>query len=253
VAVNPVTVRQTTIRASHAPIVVQSTTDLINRVAVNLSLLSLGFEMTPNLMKFAASVAIIFLAVTASAQLTVDATGPIRERRRAPGGARGGGIGRKLPIRVALKTNGSPQDENGKTLVTFTVTNSGKDDFEIPISPHPRDFEPSSAAVSYKVRCMALLITVGKPPGTIVPGALLYGNRRLPGTIVALKSGASIHVIARVALPPPNSTNSVVVASVILNNETLEIVKGHDFSEMQEIGSARSSEYTAQSLIEPAD
>ena len=66
------------------------------------------------------------LAVTALGQLTVDATGPIRGRKREAIQGHGGGVGRKLPLKVAIWTTGSPPDENGKTLVEFVLTNSGR-------------------------------------------------------------------------------------------------------------------------------
>jgi hypothetical protein len=195
----------------------------------------------------------LFFATVALGQLTVDATGPIRERHREATSGRGGSVGRKLPLQVAIETTGAPPDENGKTVVDFILTNTGKNDLTLPISPHPRDLQPSDPKARYTVRCLGLRMSSGKAPWTIFPGgADLYGRDSIPGTLITLAPGESIRVLTRVALPrnsAPNSGAGVFVAGAILNGETIKIVNGQTVSDMQEIGSAGSSEYTPEALF----
>jgi hypothetical protein len=199
------------------------------------------------------SASVILLAIAALGQLTVDATGPIRERRREAGIGQGGGFGRKLPLQVAMKTPGTPPDENGKTVVEFILTNTGKNDLTLPISPHPGDLEPSDPKANYTVQCLGLRITSGKGSGTILPGgADLCGRNAFPGTLIALAPGESIRVLTRVALPHisiPGPGARVFVADAILNRETIKIVNGQTVSDMQEIGLASSPEYTPEDLF----
>jgi|SRR5271166_3826877 len=200
--------------------------------------------------------AIVFLTIAASGQLAVDATGPIRQRHRDAGAGHGGGVGHKLPLHVAIESHGVPAGENSRTLVEFIITNSGKEDLPVPVSPHPGDFEPTDPKTGYTVRCMGLRITSGKAPGTILPGgADLYGSQKLPGTLLVLAPGESIHVFTRVALPSFRALQleAVFVADVILNDETIRSVDGRDFSDMREIGSASSEEYTSQRLLTSHD
>jgi hypothetical protein len=75
-------------------------------------------------------------------QLTVDATGPIRNRTREATQASGSGVGRKLPLQVAIRISVSAPDASGRTLVEFTLTNSGVKALTLPISPHSADLEP---------------------------------------------------------------------------------------------------------------
>jgi hypothetical protein len=96
----------------------------------------------------------------ASAQLTIDASGPIHERHKRASSGSASSIGFKLPVQVAVRTNGAPPDEKeGRTVVEFAVTNVGKNDLAIPISPHPGDFEPEGSNVSYRVKTLELFLT----------------------------------------------------------------------------------------------
>jgi hypothetical protein len=192
------------------------------------------------------------LAVTALGQLTVDATGPIRGRKREAIQGHGGGVGRKLPLKVAIWTTGSPPDENGKTLVEFVLTNSGTSDLALPVSPHPGDLEPSDPKAVYTVMTLGLRISLSEKPGTFPGGADLYGSAAFPGTLVNLAPGDSIRVLTRVALPEGGDAApgaETFDASASLVNQTLKTVNGQIVSDSQEVGFARSPEYTPQSLL----
>jgi hypothetical protein len=206
-----------------------------------------------NLLLLSASV--IFLITSTLGQLTVDATGPIRESQREEasgrGGSSGGGIGRKLSIQVAVETTGAPADENGKTVVEFTLTNSGKTDLNVPISPHPGDFEPADPKASYKVEMLSLFITSNKKATDILSGsAHLYGSDAVPGTLLSLATGESIRVLLRVAFAKSSTSvgEVVFVGHATLNNEAIKMVNGQTVLEFQEIGSAASPEYTSEAL-----
>jgi len=195
---------------------------------------------------------VIVLAVIAAGQLTVDATGPTRQRKREATHGQGGGVGRKLPLTVAIETRGSSPDEKGRSLVEFILTNSSKNGLTLPISPHPGDLEPPDPRASYTLLTLGLRVSLSKKPGVIFPGgAELYGSAELPQTLVSLAPGGSIRVLTRVALPegpsaPPDSAE--IVASASLDNETMSTINGQMLLDSQEIGFARSPEYTVESL-----
>jgi hypothetical protein len=185
-------------------------------------------------------------------QATVDATGPARERVRVASMGRGGGVGKKIPLRASIAVLGS-WDDSGKIEVDFTLTNVGKDAVTVPVSPNPGDLEPADPKAGYTVTRLSLQIIPRKTPGGILEGgAILYGSSKLPETLMTLAPGDSIRVRTRVALPQvPSSEEHTVafVASAMLNNETIKTVGGQRVSEMQEIGSARSPDYTMKSLF----
>jgi hypothetical protein len=198
---------------------------------------------------------VVLAGVFALAQLTVDATVPTHERRREPTRGHAGSSGRRLPLQVAIETNGSPPDENGKTLVTFVISNLGKDDIEVPVSPQERDFEPQDSKVSYTVKTLSLYLTLDQGEGAdrhraMLPDSVhLSGNRSHPGTILSLVPGDSIRVLARLSLPTnEEAKGAVVVASISLNNQTVKTVSGQTSSDTQEIGSANSRGYAPNSL-----
>src|SRR5258708_40146643 len=89
------------------------------------------------------SLAAVFLSIpiVAGGQLTINATGPVRERHRNADVARGGGVGRRISLLVAVQTHSGSPDANGDTQVDFVLTNFGKVDLVVPISPNPGDLE----------------------------------------------------------------------------------------------------------------
>jgi hypothetical protein len=195
----------------------------------------------------------------ASAQLTIDASTPIRERHRQPSSGSGGSIGYKLPIQVTVKATGAAPDENGRTLVEFTLTNTGKKELSIPISPHPADLEPEESKASYSVKMLNVYLTLDtagradRQQVTLPGGAYLHGSSDFPGTVVSLAIGGSISVLARVALPRTEDENGkVIVARVSLNDETIKTVRGQTSSDVKEIGSGESRDYPIRTLLVPA-
>ena len=195
----------------------------------------------------------LFLAIAASAQLTVDETAPAKRRQREPTAGTGGGVGRKLSILVSIETHRSSPDENGGSLVEFVLTNSGKEDLSLPVSPNPADFEPADARRSYKVKVLNLYVTYDKPEANSLDGrATLYGNDSMPGTMVKLAPAESIRVLARVTFPSSTSAPNVpfvLVAHAILESETVRPIKGEVFSRSQEVGSSSSPEYSLSDLL----
>jgi hypothetical protein len=201
---------------------------------------------------------LILLTLTSLGQLTVDATGPIRQRNREAASGHGGSSGRKLPLQVAIQTTGFPPDENGKTLVQFILTNSGKIDLILPISPHPGDLEPPDPKAPYTLLTLCLRISFSKKPGVILQGgADLYGSTSFPETLVSLAPGDSIRALTRIALPEardagPDAAISFI-ASASLNDETIRIVNGEILSDIRNLGFASSQEYTSDSLLRRHD
>ena len=197
---------------------------------------------------------LLFLVGSASAQLTVDATRPSGPRDREPAGGGGGSFARKLPLQVLLALNGSPPDENGKTLVTFILTNSGQDELGLPVLTDRSELGPPKP--SYAIKMLSLYVTLDHGEGVdrhrmVLPGdAHTYGSLSAPGTIVLLRPGESIHVLTRVRLPTDEEMKGgrVIVGRVSLNNEVVRTTNRQISSDTQEIGSTSSRDYTLQSL-----
>jgi hypothetical protein len=199
----------------------------------------------------------VLSSTLALSQMTVDATGPVRERQRNAMAGHGGSIGRNLPLRVTIEIQGPSPNSAGKSVVEFTITNLGKTDLTIPISPNPGDLEPSDPKASYTGMFLGLRVTSGRAPGTILSGgADLYGSHSFPGTLITLTPSESIQVLALVTFPPvspPESNADVFVADATLNSETIKMVNGQPLLDMQNIGSARSQKYTSQSLFKSSE
>lgn len=201
-------------------------------------------------------VSMLVLIVSTYGQLTVDATGPIRSRTREATRGHGGGVGRKLPLEVRIRINGAPPDENGKTMVEFLLKNTGKSDLMLPISPHPRDLEPSDQKAPYAVLVLGLRISLSKEPGVVFSGgADLYGDAAVAGSTTTLAPGSSVLVLTMIALPQgvAEQNEAGFIATAILNKQTMRRVNGQVFSDMDEIGSARSAEYTMSSLLRSSE
>jgi hypothetical protein len=203
----------------------------------------------PSILAF---ILVLVSAVTAMGQLTVDATGPIRNRTREATRSSGGGVGRRLSLQVAIRTPISATDANGRTLVEFTLTNSGTKAITLPVSPHPGDLEPSDPTAAYSVLTLGLRVSLSQKPGVILPGgADLYGSASDPPTLVNLAPGNSMRVIARVALP--NSVSGPIIATASLDSDTLKRVNGELLLDSREVGFATSNEYTLDSLLREHD
>lgn len=199
---------------------------------------------------------VVLTTVAAAGQLTVDATGPIRDRSRPPAGGSAGSIGRKLQLRVALERSDAPQDESGRSLVEFVLTNSGSDLLTLPTSPNPGDLEPEDPNVTYTLSHMSLYVTSDRAEGSVLlPGTNLYGNRGMPGTLVTLSPGETMKVLARVSLgPSPHLATPdarVFVAHATLANETVKTINKRTLSVTQEVGSSTSPDYSPQLLVPP--
>ena len=191
-------------------------------------------------------------ALRVAGQLTVDATGPIRGRTREATRGSGGGVARRLPLQVAIKTPVSTPDARGRTLVEFILTNSGRKALILPVSPHPADLEPSDPKSAYTVLTLGLRVSLNKKPGTIFPGGTdLYGSASVPATLVTLGPGDSILVLTLVTLPM--SGPEPLIATASLENQTLKTTNGELALDSQEIGFAMSTEYPLNSLLRPDD
>jgi hypothetical protein len=136
---------------------------------------------------------------------------------------------------------GSPPDENGKTLVEFILTDVDKEALMLPTSLHPGDLEPPDPKSEYSVMQLDLGISQSKKPVVIFPGgADLYGSTSVPGTLIRLAPGESIHVLTKIALPTSNDKRGEeqrFVATGSLNTETVKNLNGRIVSYSQISGS----------------
>jgi hypothetical protein len=203
---------------------------------------------------FGLTASVVLSVVAALSQSTVDATGPIRDRLRKPTAGHASSTGRKLPLQIAIEVHGVSPEVSIPTDVEFVLTNSGKDHLTVPVSPNPGDLEPADPKVGYSVTVLSLYITSERKGEKKLPGgADLYGSRAWPATLVSLAPGESIRVLARVTLPPIRITDQAnaiaFFAHGVLDNQTINTVDDRTVEDTQEIGSATSPEYTAQSLL----
>ena len=211
--------------------------------------------------------AFVLFASCALGQLTVDATGP----HRAPdfctsGGGTGGGVGRKLPAQLAIEVEGTPFNAgNGRTVIDFVLTNTGKQELTIPLSPTGRDVESTNS-----FRGLTLYITFGgkgdpwgrdrqvlqagtEPRNQFVS---LYGSDAVPSTLGKLSSGESIRVRAELALPHISATDPAsvsFVAHAMMDDVTIRTVGDKRVMDSREVGIATSPEYTPQALFKSAE
>jgi hypothetical protein len=163
---------------------------------------------------------------------------------------------------VAVEVHGGPSSEDGKRVVEFILTNSGKEGLRIPISPDPGDVEPAEG--NYSLRVLALYMTSCDSPSEwpcaiatrqkMLPGgAWLYGNEE-SATLVTLAPGDSIRVRAHVKLPAARGRDrkktDIFVARANLVVQAVTTVDGKSYrDDNEDLGSANSPEYTLEALL----
>jgi hypothetical protein len=194
---------------------------------------------------------VLLLTIAASAQLTVDATGPARRAKREATTGTGGGVGRKLPLRVSIAVPNPSPEADGRTVVEFTLTNLGKEPLTIPVCPHPGDLEPADPQVNYTLTDLALLVNFTEKGKMRIPlgGASLYGSPEFPETLASLRPGESIRVLTKVLLPTDPREGSSFVGYAGLVTRSIYTNGSRISSIMQEIGYAVSPPYTANALL----
>ncbi len=201
---------------------------------------------------------ISILSGLAFAQMTINATGPIHERKRQPSSGSGGSSGYKLPIQISLERKDIPTCGDNRVTINLTLINQGSKEIEIPISPNEGDFEPKDPKVSYSVKALKLYLTLDTTDRAtrqraIVPGGTtLFGSAAIQQTLISLAPKKSINVLTCVSLPARNVTSSrVIVGRLELENETISTVQGQTSSETREIGSAESQDYSLDVVWAP--
>jgi hypothetical protein len=189
-------------------------------------------------------------------QLTVDATGPHRSPDFGTTGGSGGGIGRKLPLRLSIELQGTPfNGTNGKSVIEFVLTNIGKENILVPVSPDGADVEWSDS-----FRKLSIYITSDKKHEVMLkaggnprsPFVSLYGVDVAHGTVTVLSSGNSIRVRAEVALPQApveKAAVQVFVAHGMMDDFKVKEENGKRLMNSSEVGNAASTEYTWDSLL----
>ncbi len=212
----------------------------------------------------ALGIAVVFSATAALAQLTVDATGPVRERHRNPTSGRGGSASRRLPLEVAIRVHDRSNDIKEKIDVEFILTNVGETSLTLPISPNPGDLEPKDPSATYTVLYLNVFLTSDQGPkggrqSTVLSGgAGLYGQPVFPQTLATLAPGESLKVMTQVAVPPaPTAMGArravVLVGHAWLYEQTLTPVDNQLTLENKEVGSASSVDYAPSSIFKSTD
>jgi len=195
--------------------------------------------------------AILALAVVpAFGQLSVDARGPVRERKWEVAGGQGGGTGRRLALAVAVRQlDGKRSTEARKPDVAFVLTNNGNEPITLPTSPHPGDFEPNDQNTGFEVETLALGIGLRADPRTAVISTILNGSSERSGSLATLAPGESMEVIVSAKLPTAPSaalSTSPFQASAILSHEVIQVKHGKRISNLEERGSAWSRPFALE-------
>lgn len=203
---------------------------------------------------------VAFFSCSALGQLTVDATGPHKAPDFGISGGSGGGVGRNLTLQVTVKIDGIPYSAgDGRTVVDFTLTNSGKENIFVPVSPDPEDVGSATSfrELSLSITAETKYKLAGKDRKLLQAETEshnqfinLYG---VQGTLFALAPGQSMHVLGEVALPhvsEANQQSGVFVAHVMLDDNYIKTVSNKRLMDSREVGIATSREYKAQDLFE---
>lgn len=202
--------------------------------------------------------AVALIATPAAAQLVIDATGPHKDALRKNLRGTGGGVGRKLPLQVAVVIQSRVPREDGSLVLEFIVTNSGNEGLRIPISPDPTQVEPSPPAASYSFRSLGFSLRIdgatSESERQVGRAVFLYGNDQ-SGTTITLAPGETIRVLAEVALPAdpgPNEKGPTLTAWASIDEVTITAANRESTYDSREVGYATSPRYTLQSLYAPA-
>lgn len=203
---------------------------------------------------------VLLIPLSASAQLSIDATGEHKETKRTAT-ASCGSIGRKLSVQVAVRFPAGLASAKGKTIAEFTLTNSGREHLSIPISPDPDQVEPDSDA--YSLRWLSVHITSCSSKQElpcanrieqfrIKGGAQLYGSED-SSTLLLLAPGESVLIQAEVSLTPNADRNgtAIYVAHAMLSDEQVTTIAGKKVRKCVGVGvmSATSGEYTLEAML----
>lgn len=186
---------------------------------------------------------------SAQSQVVVDATPPPRERLRPPTEGSFGSNNNVLPIKIAVGLSSASADRNGNPILEFTLTNTGKTDISLPLSPNPRDFEPVDPQTSYSVTVLSIYMTSRNNPRRMMPGKVdLYGSPTLSDSMAVLHPGEFLRVrsLGKFAtIPEPSQSGEErFVCHVALKNESVSVNNGHTTERTDELGTADSGEIT---------
>lgn len=208
------------------------------------------------LMSCLVCVTMVLLSCSARAQVTIDATGPTHGAWNNIKAGRSGGTGRKLPLQVTIAVNGTPFNaSHGRTVLDFTLTNSGKQNIRIPVSPNAdelnsvKSFRQLWLYVTSDTKYEKVLNGGGDPHSPFIN---LYGSDAVPSTLTTLAPGDSIRVRAEVALPQVSGADSgstAFVAHAMMYDKTIKNIAGKPFMDSLEIGMATSPQYRLQTLL----
>lgn len=209
------------------------------------------FHMKSGVRKLLFGALAAFLSQLALGQLVVDATVPIRNRLRNPTSGRAGSIGRKLPLQITINVN-NPVNDTGMTTVDFMLTNTSKEAITLPISLHPRDFEPVDPTLSYTVRVLSLVVTSGSKQQLALSGKTdLYGSQAYPESWIKLAPGESLRVLTRATLRrdviPGHDQTGTVAGHISLVDQTISNSNSETSEDSEELGSADSADFTIHS------
>ena len=184
-------------------------------------------------------------AQSAPVQMTVDATGPIRNFSYPPTSGRSGSAGSpKLPLTIRLEIPDVRPDIDGKTVVEFVLTNVSKAAITVPVFPNPADVE-SGANAQYHVLSLGCRLTKGADDRSgDAPGISLWGRVSVAGSLVALEPGKSLLVRARLAIPRSwqrdDWASGSLEATAILEDSQMTVSNGRASSDSQVLGIVRS-------------
>lgn len=192
------------------------------------------------------------VAMPAACQISIDATGPVRDRKWPVESSSGGGTIAGAPLLVAVRAESALTDSKEKVAIMFILTNAGKTTITVPTSPNPADLEPADPSIDYIVETLAVCISIQMRPSAESVGTVLFGSAEMSGTTADLAPGETMEIRTRVSLPPTPSSqwgSELYRASALLGHETIKTVNGRRISESEVTGSAWSKPFTLKSLF----
>jgi hypothetical protein len=193
---------------------------------------------------------IILFSVSALSQMTVDATHPSHERTRQPTTGSGGGVGRKLPLQVIVEFRWPSPDGNGKAILEFALTNVGRTELTIPVSPNSGDFEPADDRGSYAVKSLALFIN--SDPGQkmrVLSGVMAVMPLQVPCFRLLQVNRFISSPILPTNMRSDEKNTMLFEGYAGLSEETIKTVNGKTSLDSREIGYSNSQEYNAHTLF----
>ncbi len=185
--------------------------------------------------------------ISLSGQLVVDASHAMRDRLRSPAAGTVGSVGRRLPVDVTIGA-----ESLKKGVVEIEITNTGRTELVLPVSPDAGELEPADPHEPYTLQVLNISLTSSEGARQVAVGeASLYSSAAAPSTYVRLAPEESVRVLiaSRLSKSEAASTDAspnarvlgVVVAHATLSRQAITVRDGKLYENTEELGYADSA------------